>query len=167
MNRLTSAEVIVHMKSVFARHGTPEQVISDNGPQYASEEFSEFAREYQFIHSTSSPLYPQGNGEAEHAVKTIKVLLKKEGDSYLALLMYRTTPLQIGYSPSELLIGRKLCTIVPTTREQLKPAVPDRAEVEKRDKCQKQRQEKTFNTCRGATDLPELSPANVGEETNP
>lgn len=98
MNRLTSAEVIVHMKSAFTRHRIPEQVISDNGPQYASEEFSEFAREYQFIHITSSPLYPQRNGEAERAVKTIKGFLK-EGDPYLALLMYRTTPLRIGYTP--------------------------------------------------------------------
>ena len=125
LKRTTATEVIAHMKSIFARHGIPKLIVSDNGPQYSSEEFPKFMREYQCQHVTSSPLYPQSNGEAERAVKTIKGLLKKEGDPYLALLSYRATPLQIGYSPSELLMGRKLRTTVPTTREQLIPRVPD------------------------------------------
>ena len=37
--------------------------------------------------------YSQPNGEAEHAVQTVKRLLKKEGDRNLAVLSYRTTPL--------------------------------------------------------------------------
>jgi len=129
------------MKSIFARHGIPELCVSDNGPQYSSEEFAEFMRECHCQHITSSPLYPQSNGEAERAVKTIKGLLKKEGDPYLALLSYRATPLQIGDSPSELLMGRKLRTTIPTIRE-LVPRVPDSTLVQKRDKQQKQRQEK-------------------------
>ena len=134
LSRPTAAEVITHLKSIFARHGIPELVMSDNGPQYSCDAFSEFAREYQFRHLTSSPIYPQSNGEAEHAVKTINGLLKKESDPYLALLSYRATPLQTGYSPSELLMGRKLRTTVPTIRRQLIPNVPDSAVVRKRDK---------------------------------
>ena len=79
LSRPTTAEVINHLKSIFARHGIPEIVVSDNGPQYSCEAFAEFAREYQFQHVTSSPGYPQSNGEAERAVKTIKSLLKKGG----------------------------------------------------------------------------------------
>ena len=82
LNR-TAVDVIMHMKSIFARHGIPEVVMSDNGPQYACEAFEEFAREYHFRHITSSPKYPQSNGEAERAVKTVKSLLKKEADPYL------------------------------------------------------------------------------------
>ena len=73
----TTTEVVAHMKSIFARHGIPKLIVLDNGPQYSSEEFSTFVREYQCQHVTSSPLYPQSNGEAERAVKTIKGLLKK------------------------------------------------------------------------------------------
>jgi len=125
LKRTTAAEVIAHMETIFARHGIPEWCVSDNGPQYSSEGFSEFMRKYHCQHITSSPLYPQSNSEAERAVKTIKGLLKKEGEPYLALLSYQATPLQIGYSLSELLMGRKLQTTVPTIRKQLVPRVPD------------------------------------------
>ena len=35
--------VIPILKSVFARHGIPEIVCSDNGPQFSSYDFSQFA----------------------------------------------------------------------------------------------------------------------------
>ena len=104
----SSSEVIRHAKSIFARHVIPKQIISDNGPQYSSLEFKKFAEEYGFLHTTSSPKFPQSNGEAERAVKTVKAMLKKSEDPYLAMLAYRSTPLQNGFSPSELLMNRHL-----------------------------------------------------------
>ncbi|UYV80871.1 K02A2.6-like [Cordylochernes scorpioides] len=58
---MTSASVIVHCKSIFARHGIPLEVRSDNGPQFGSL-FKEFAQDYGFTHVTSNPRYPQSNG---------------------------------------------------------------------------------------------------------
>lgn len=51
-------EVITHTKSIFARHGIPEVVLSDNGPQFASAAYRQFAENFQFEHITSSPYYP-------------------------------------------------------------------------------------------------------------
>ena len=88
---------------------------SDNGPQFDSDVMAAFASEYEFAHITSSPRYPQSNGLVERSIKTIKNLLKKADDPFLSLLVYRTSPLQwCGYSPSELLMGRRLCTCTST-----------------------------------------------------
>ena len=133
-------------------------MISDNGPQFASELYANFAKEYEFQHVTSSPNYPQGNGEAERGVQTIKNLLKKSGDPYLALMAYRSTPLEVGYSPSELLMSRKLRTTLPMTAEQRMPKTPDFSVVTTRDKKVKERQKKNFDAHRGARELPILSP---------
>ena len=100
LNLESSTAVIKHVKSIFARHGIPlEVVVSDNGPQYSSREFAMFSKEYGFIHSTSSPKHPQSNGEAERGVQTVKALLKKAEGPYLALLAYHSTPISTtGYS---------------------------------------------------------------------
>ena len=80
----SSSRVTEHTKSIFARHGIPETFISDNGPQFDSSEFPQFSDQFGFEHRTSSPRHPQGNGEAERAVQTIKNLLKKAQDPYIA-----------------------------------------------------------------------------------
>ncbi|XP_064390623.1 uncharacterized protein K02A2.6-like [Halichondria panicea] len=62
LSRTTSAHIITVLKAIFARHGIPETVRSDNGPQFSSHEFTQFAQTYGFKHTTSSPHYPQSNG---------------------------------------------------------------------------------------------------------
>nr|XP_006819463.1 PREDICTED: uncharacterized protein K02A2.6-like [Saccoglossus kowalevskii] len=113
LSTLTSESVITSLKEMFTEHGIPEIAMSDNGPQFSSEFFSQFAAIYRFVHITSSPRYPRSNGEAERAVQTVKDLLKKNEDPYLALLSYRTTPLQNNLAPSQLLMGRLLRTQLP------------------------------------------------------
>ena len=110
------------MKSVFCRYGIPETVRSDNGPQYSSSEFATFARECNFHHVTSSPLFPQSNGQVERAIQTAKKLLKRSDDPYMALLAYRSTPMPwCNLSPAELLMGRRLRSSLPATTKQIKP----------------------------------------------
>lgn len=92
-----------------------------------------FSKEYDFIHATSSPQYPQSNGLAEKSVQIAKRIFEKaelDGrDPYLGILEYRTTPLEVGYSPAELLQGRQLRSILPTLNEQLLPKVIDHEKV--------------------------------------
>ena len=81
--------------------------------------------DYGFLHTTSSPQFPQSNGEAERAVKTVKNLLKKVEDPYMAMLTYRATPLSSGFSPAELLMSHCLHANLPVMQSQLQPSVPD------------------------------------------
>lgn len=59
----TCSEVVKHMKSIFARHGIPEQVTSDNGPQFSAREFTNFSKSYGFSHSTSTPSLTEKQNE--------------------------------------------------------------------------------------------------------
>nr|XP_050038416.2 uncharacterized protein LOC126535656 [Dermacentor andersoni] len=107
--RSTTAQAVIDaLKSIFARHGIPQEGRSDNGPPFSSQEFAAFAASYGFNHRTSSPHYAQSNGEAERMVRTIKDLFRNSKDPYLALLRYRDTPGVNGFSPAQLLMGRQL-----------------------------------------------------------
>ena len=103
----------------------------DNGPQFASEYFTRFATQWGFRHTTSSPRYAQSNGEAEHAVRTAKGLLQKENDPYLALIVYRATPLANWYGPAQLSMGQQLRTTVPVTPSSLNPGWTDITKLKK------------------------------------
>lgn len=109
LTSLTSRAVINVLKCIFTRHGVPDVLMSDNGPQFDSQEFQEFTTEWSFTHKTSSPHYPRSNGLAEIAVKTVKNMIKKcqssRQDIHKALLAYRSTPLQNGLSPSQTLMS--------------------------------------------------------------
>ena len=92
------------------------------------------------------------NGEAERAVQTVKSILKKGGDPYLALLAYRTTPLHNGYSPSELLMNS---STLPITREARRPIIPNHDSlVEKEEELRKKRKDRRHR----AKELPVLLP---------
>ena len=72
--------------------------------------------------SPAPPHYHQANGLAERTVRTIKAMLKKSSDPYLALLSYRATPLPwYQLSPAQLLMGRTLRTDVPQLSKSYQP----------------------------------------------
>ena len=82
------------LKELFAEHGIPEVLHTDNDPQFANALFTEFATDWKFDPNTSSPRNLRSNSQAEAAVKTIKRLFthaKCSGqDPYLALLAYHS-----------------------------------------------------------------------------
>lgn len=113
----TAAEMISKISAVFSRYGIPAQVCTDHGFQFASIEFTAFAKRYDFKHVTSSPNFPRSNGLAEKGVQIVKGLREntKEGreDFRLGLLAYGSSLLEGGRSPEELLQGRRIRSTVP------------------------------------------------------
>jgi len=77
LNSATSNAVINHMKSIFAKYGIPQRLVSDNGPQYDCKEFRDFTDSYGIEHITSSPTYPHSNGSSKRAVQTIENVIKR------------------------------------------------------------------------------------------
>jgi hypothetical protein len=156
LERTTSQAVIQTLKDIFARYGVAEELRSDNGPQFSSGEFREFAKEWGFSHITSSPKFPQSNGAAERAVETAKKILA-QNDISLALLSYRATPVPtLGASPAELAFGRKLRTRLPILPATLVPSPVNVKVVKAKDKSAKENQKKYFD--RGTQKLPPLQP---------
>ena len=130
LRETTSAAIIKFMRVQFSRHGIPDVLITDNGPQFASREFAEFAKQWEFLHVTSSPYHPKSNGKAESAVKVVKSLFKKalkdNKDPWLSLLDYRNTPTAgMQSSPVQRLMARRTKTLVPIATNLLYPEVPE------------------------------------------
>ncbi|XP_024880926.1 uncharacterized protein K02A2.6-like [Temnothorax curvispinosus] len=161
MSSTTAANTIAKMKDIFGRHGIPEQVRSDNDPQFSSQEYKQFAKNFGFAIVTSSPRYPQSNGKVEAAVKTVKRILEKETEPTLGLLAYRTSPLETGSSPSELLMGRKLRTPVPCSAMTLTPKWPDLKAYRQQLWAGKLRSKQQYDKRHRVRELPELMPGEL------
>lgn len=128
----SSLAIITHLKAVFARYGIPRVVRSDNGPQFDSNEFKKFSHDWGFSHITSSPHAHWANGMAEAGVKIVKNIILKSTEPILGLMAYRSSPLENGFSPAQLLFGRRIRTILPMSDNMLKPSWPNMSEVYKK-----------------------------------
>ena len=158
----TTRAVCKVMKALFARYGVPEVLMTDNGPQFASTEFKGFSRAWSFEHQTSSPHYPQSNGKAENAVRTVKRLFTKCREvglsDFQALLDWRNTPTEgVGTSPAQRFLGRRCQTLLPMSCSQLIPQYPTE-DAAQALQGQKVKQQQYYN--RNAKDL---SPIQTGE----
>ena len=121
MTRITTDNTIVELREIFGRWGLPLTLVSDNGTQLTSHEFTTFLKSNGIVHLRTAPGHPATNGAAENAVKTTKHALsaaladsknKNIPKSVILskfLLGYRNAPHSTtGESPSMLMLGRKL-----------------------------------------------------------
>ena len=153
----TSCSIIDSLKTLFARYGIPEVVRSNNGPQYSSAEFAEFATKYGFMHVTSSPYYPQSNSLAERTVKTVKKLLKEvKICAWPCWHTGRHPLLWCGRSPAELSQGRHVRTDIPLTKDKLTPRWPYLVDFRREDAKFKREQKKNFDKRHRTRPIPEL-----------
>ena len=69
-------------KNIITRFGMLDSLISDNVLQFDSKAFREFCSDLEIKNRYSTPVYPQGNGQAEATNKAIVNGLKKKlGDA--------------------------------------------------------------------------------------
>ena len=135
MTTTTAARTVAVMRDIFARMGLPMQLVTDNGPQFVSQEFAAFMRSNGIRHTRVAPHHPSSNGLAERAVGTVKNALRVCAASgggvdlalSRALLAYRVTPhAATGRTPAEMLFGRNLRTrmnlMVPSAETALQAA---------------------------------------------
>ena len=140
MSSTTAERTITELRKLFATHGLPTQVVTDNGAQFTSQEFGEFLKLNGIQHYKSAPYHPATNGEAERYVQTFKQAMRAaKGDSGTLstklmrfLLSYRTTPnATTGVSPAELLFGRTLRTRLNLLRPDISTKVQDKQASQK------------------------------------
>ena len=116
LQKTESEDVIRFLKGVFARHGTPEQLITDNGPQFCSDKTKAFLDLHDVFVRFITTYHPASNGEVENRNKEISKYLRILGNSEddwddvlpSALWALRTCKNEVTkFSSFELLYGRK------------------------------------------------------------
>ncbi|CAF0711795.1 unnamed protein product [Adineta steineri] len=130
MDLITTTATIETLYSLFSRYGLCEEIVSDNGTQFTSKEFSDFCARHGIRHLRTSPGHPQSNGQAERYVDTVKSAIKKGisgggGDLKQVLIKflfsYRSTPhATTNISPAELFMKRQLRTVLDLIRPTAK-----------------------------------------------
>ena len=114
---VTSSKIIKWLDEIFSRYGAPDSMISDNGPQFTSQEFTNFLMSYNVLHLRTAVYNPQGNGCVERFNRHLKTGIQAfhaQGVEWSAgvqaiIRNYRATSLTPNSkSPAELLFGRKI-----------------------------------------------------------
>ena len=115
MSSTTAVQTIQALRQLFGTHGIPEQLVSDNGSQFVSDEFAMFLKQNGVKHIRCAPYHPSSNGLAKRFVQTFKTAMKVNGanSSNLSqrlnsfLLSYHNTPhTTTNEAPSTLFMGR-------------------------------------------------------------
>ncbi|XP_029646255.1 uncharacterized protein K02A2.6-like [Octopus sinensis] len=74
---VTFAVTLSILHELFARYGILDTIVSDNGTQFMSEEFSKFCEIFVIEHAATPPYHPMSNGQADRFIDTFKRALKK------------------------------------------------------------------------------------------
>ena len=123
----TTTYIIKALKPILDVFGNPEWLICDNGRNLISKQMFDFLEKRNIRCSPASPYYPQSNGVSEACVKNVKLLLAKYQQNWeefnTALLQWRDTPNDSGMTPSQMFLGRRIRSSLPTLPDsfRLKP----------------------------------------------
>ena len=122
----SSSATISLLRKSFAALGLPEVVVSDNAPNFTSEEFEVFMKKNAIKHIKTPPYHLASNGVVERAVQTFKDGMKKQKNGTIEtklsrfLFKYRITPhSSTGISPAQLIYGRRIRSHLDCIRPDL------------------------------------------------
>ena len=111
------------MRKLICRYGSPEVIITDNGPQFQKHtEFKALMKEFGIKHRQVAPYHPEANGEVErfnrNLKKCIQTAIAEGHDWRLALenylLSYRSTfHATTGITPAEMMFSRQIKDKLP------------------------------------------------------
>ena len=127
---MTAKKTIEATRNLFCRTAAPDVLWSDGGPQFTSEKFQSFLRDWDVTHKMSTPRYPQSNGKIEATVKSMKKLITaawtgrsvNQDKLFRALLQYRNTASRRdGQSPAQKLYGHPIQDTLPAHRRSFAP----------------------------------------------
>ena len=157
MRSTLAAAIVTKLDWIFATHGIPMILCSNNGPPFSSYEIKRYMREKGIKHKKITSLWPQTNSEAEGFMKPLTKTIRlahTEGKQWRNhqhefLLNYRTTPhVTIGHPPATLLFNRSVCNKLP----QITPTVSDKDhQVRERDQKAEDNMKRNAGTKRTAS----------------
>ncbi|XP_037526414.1 uncharacterized protein K02A2.6-like [Rhipicephalus sanguineus] len=107
----TSEKTVEKLRGVFAAYGLPEEIVTDNGPQFTSQHFATFLSRNGIRHSKSPPYHPVSNGSTERCVQTVKKdlfkqILDEERKEDKKSMQHRNTPSSTtGETPAQILLS--------------------------------------------------------------
>ena len=78
MRSTTAESTCTTLRTLFASYGLPEEIVSDNGPQFTSAVFKEFLKSNGVKQTLTPPYHPASNGAAERSVQILKRNLEKQ-----------------------------------------------------------------------------------------
>jgi len=81
----TATTTIQALKMFFSSFGLPEEIVSDNGPQFTVHPFQEFCKHNRIKHSRIPPYHLASNRASECAVQVVKYSMKKMTSSTLLM----------------------------------------------------------------------------------
>ena len=145
------------LKKIFATHGSPQTVQTDNGPPFNSKEFQLLATEMGFNHKKVTPKHPKVQGQGfNKLVNKVATIAKQDGidvheATYDMLQAYRDTPHPATKkTPYEVMINRE----VRKKQEHYPSAIPTQdQEVRVNDQTYKRRIKKYHDIRHKATEL--------------
>ena len=122
MTFTVATSLIRFLENVFAQYGSPDRVVTDNGPPLSSTNVQDYFKSKRIYHEKITPRWARANAEVERFIQPFSKIIKVtyiertvwENSVHQVLYLYRNTPHSVTQvPPAELMLSRKLRYTIP------------------------------------------------------